>query len=283
MKQKDLSPRQHRWLDVLNEFDFEIEYIPGETNELADALSRIYSDKPEGIVRAETEYVIDDNEPIKGKRIRTHPIYVDSSLISIASTEVRRSSRLAGKPEINYSETRRRKPKSDKGDEPTVQDPMDNIGSGNESEDESNDSPTEDEPQNVPDLQQQLEEAKKLFRTMEGQDEPFPECLKGRYREDSVFKPILENPQNFANFKVRDGLVFFRLEGTIRLAILDVKINDQPIREAIIRQGHSMLAHLGGHKTLTYLRDQVWWKTMVQDVTDYCKSCQTLSRSERPR
>ena len=86
---------------------------------------------------------------------------------------------------------------------------MDNIGSGNKSEDESNNSPTEDEPQNVPDLQQQLEEAKKLFRTMEGQDELFPECLKGRYREDSVFKPILENPQNFANFEVRDGLVFF--------------------------------------------------------------------------
>ena len=43
MKQKDLSPRQHRWLDVLNEFDFTIEYIPGETNELADALSRIYT------------------------------------------------------------------------------------------------------------------------------------------------------------------------------------------------------------------------------------------------
>ena len=43
-----------------------------------------------------------------------------------------------------------------------------------------------------------------------------------------------------------------------------------------------MLAHLGGHKTLTYLRDQVWWKTMVQDVTDYCKSCQTCALSKSP-
>ena len=24
---------------------------------------------------------------------------------------------------------------------------------------------------------------------------------------------------------------------------------------------------------LTYLRDQVWWKTIVWDVNDYCKSC----------
>src|SRR5258708_15847154 len=27
MKQRNLSPCQHRWLDILNEFDFEIKYI----------------------------------------------------------------------------------------------------------------------------------------------------------------------------------------------------------------------------------------------------------------
>ena len=106
MKQKDLSPQQHRWLDVLNEFDFEIEYIPGETNELADTLSWIYSDEPKGVVRAEMEYVIDKDKPIRGRHTRTHPIYVDSSLISIVNTEVCRSSQLVGKPEIDYSETR---------------------------------------------------------------------------------------------------------------------------------------------------------------------------------
>jgi hypothetical protein len=68
--QRDLSPRQHRWLDILNEFDFEIEYIPGETNELADALSRIYSDEPEGVVRATSEYVDDIDEPIRGESRR---------------------------------------------------------------------------------------------------------------------------------------------------------------------------------------------------------------------
>ena len=67
MKQRDLSPRQHRWLDILNEFDFRIEYIPGETNEFADALSRIYSNEQEGIIRAESEYVNDEDKPFRGK------------------------------------------------------------------------------------------------------------------------------------------------------------------------------------------------------------------------
>lgn len=62
MTQKHLSPRQHRWVDTLNQFNFVIYYIPGETNVLVDALSRMYSDEPVGIVRASSEYVEDEFE-----------------------------------------------------------------------------------------------------------------------------------------------------------------------------------------------------------------------------
>ena len=33
-------------------------------------------------------------------------------------------------------------------------------------------------------------------------------------------------------------------------------------------------------KTVTYMRDQVWWKAMVSNITDYCKSCQTCAVSK---
>ena len=278
--QKELSHRQHRWLDILKEFDFEIEYIPGDTNGFADALSRIYSDEQGGVVRADSEYVNDPDEPIRGKSIRTHPIYVDTALISVMKAEVRRSSRLADKPEINYKETRGQKPKADWSEEtPTaVQDFPDKA----ESSEESEHTAIEDEMRDIPNLNKHVEEAQKLFRTIGNQDEPFPECLKGRYGDDPMFKPILENPSNFTNFEINDGLIFFRSEGVIRLAIPDVKVNGQSVREMIIRQGHSILAHLGGHKTVIYLRDQVWWKSMVQDISDYCKSCPTCATSKSP-
>ncbi|QRW24058.1 Transposon Ty3-G Gag-Pol polyprotein [Rhizoctonia solani] len=62
--QKNLSPRQVRWLQVFNEFDYCIIYIPGETNVLANTLSQIYENERPGTVRATSKYVQDkDNVP----------------------------------------------------------------------------------------------------------------------------------------------------------------------------------------------------------------------------
>ena len=115
----------------------------------------------------------------------------------------------------------------------------------------------------------------------------FPSCLQELYKEDSAYKSIVEHPENYTNFEVKGGLVFNKSGGITQLAIPDVKIDGQSVREAIIRQAHTILTHLGGHKMLLYLRDQVWWKTMVQDIIDYCKSCPTCTTSksttEKPR
>jgi hypothetical protein len=38
--QKELNIRQRRWLEILNDYDFDLSYHPGKTNVVADALSR---------------------------------------------------------------------------------------------------------------------------------------------------------------------------------------------------------------------------------------------------
>ena len=38
--QSDLNAQQQRWLDLLSEYEFEITYIKGTVNQVADALSR---------------------------------------------------------------------------------------------------------------------------------------------------------------------------------------------------------------------------------------------------
>ena len=100
-----------------------------------------------------------------------------------------------------------------------------------------------------------------------------PDCFRERYVEDGFFSLILKNPESYSNFVIHDGLIFFCSEGLECLAIPDVQLGDRRVREVIIKHAHSVLAHLGTAKTLSYLRDQVWWKTMVNDVSDFCKSC----------
>ena len=65
LNQKNLSGRQAHWLEKISSFDFEVVYIPGTENILADVLSRIYSYDSPDTVRAKSEYayldVVDDD------------------------------------------------------------------------------------------------------------------------------------------------------------------------------------------------------------------------------
>ena len=108
----------------------------------------------------------------------------------------------------------------------------------------------------------------------------FPRCIRNQYGEDPFFKPILRNPSEFTNFREDEGIVYFVSEGVEMVAIPNVKVGGANVRELLIRQGHSILAHLGAEKTTTYLRDQVWWKMMVKDIEEYCRACRTCATSK---
>ncbi|RPD70278.1 hypothetical protein L226DRAFT_444783, partial [Lentinus tigrinus ALCF2SS1-7] len=85
--------------------------------------------------------------------------------------------------------------------------------------------------------------------------------LKGRYGEDQFFAQILENPKHFKNFDLKEGLVFIRDANKCLLCVPKILINGRSAREIVIRHAHSILAHLGTHRTLCLLRDHVWWKS----------------------
>jgi hypothetical protein len=85
--QKDLNLRQHRWLELIKDYDLEIHYHPGKANLVADALSRkehvhlaIVAQLPNEIVEdfrrlnlgivAHTEGVTIDVEPTLEQEIR---------------------------------------------------------------------------------------------------------------------------------------------------------------------------------------------------------------------
>ncbi len=65
--QSSLSPRQARWLETLSEYDYVIKYVKGETNVVADALSRLFAiinmNGSEFIDEVRTAYASDPDLP----------------------------------------------------------------------------------------------------------------------------------------------------------------------------------------------------------------------------
>ncbi|PIL32366.1 hypothetical protein GSI_05612 [Ganoderma sinense ZZ0214-1] len=103
-------------------------------------------------------------------------------------------------------------------------------------------------------------------------------ALQGRYSENKFFSVILANLKHYKNFLVKDNLVFLRDSKRTLLCIPNVLVNGRSVRELVIHHAHSLLAHLGAHRTLSLLRDHMWWKSMVSDIQAYCDSCMTCKR-----
>ena len=106
------------------------------------------------------------------------------------------------------------------------------------------------------------------------------EELKGHYHEDPMYKSIMDKPKEFRNFEVKDDLIYLKENGRKLLCIPKILVKNRNLREIIISEAHSILAHLGAHKTLHYLRDHVWWKDMVSDTKAYCETCVTCKLSK---
>jgi hypothetical protein len=104
--------------------------------------------------------------------------------------------------------------------------------------------------------------------------------IANRYETDPFFANIQKNPGTFKNFEVSSGLVFLKDKGNRILCIPDISIGKRRVREVVISHAHSILAHLGSSKTLLYLRDNVWWKSIVSDIQAFCESCPTCQVSK---
>ena len=95
-----------------------------------------------------------------------------------------------------------------------------------------------------------------------------------------MFKSILERPKDFRNFEVNEQLIYLKDSEKRVLCIPKVVIQGHSVREIVILEAHSILAHLGASKTIDYLRDHVWWRDMVSDVKAFCETCHTCKISK---
>ncbi|GJE97660.1 polyprotein [Phanerochaete sordida] len=304
--QKNLSPRQVRWLETLSVFDFEVQYIPGETNILADALSRMYAADAPGAVRSRTEYAdFADGVDVSAARaalaglsrpVQTGPtveasvsswcpvLQNDAPVVSVHAVQTRSRARAAAAPPSpdpapDASPADEPSPTVSPSDEAEVaHGPRDGVGLVQDSEGAST-SAAARSPEAT--LEAFVSPPLTSLIALGNPGVDLPDCLRDRYADDSFFKVVLANPSHYPNFTIIDGLIFLRGDERNLLCIPDIFIGSRKVREIVISHAHSILAHLGHRKTLHYLKNNVWWKDMVADVRAYCDSC-SLCATTKP-
>lgn len=294
LEQKNLSGRQARWMEKIGEFDFEVVYVAGTENVLADALSRIYSADEPGMVRARSEYTyfdVVDNDSLLSHAI-TMPL--------IVGAEARMVTRNGGNhPESSRSFARRMKGKFVLRGPMVPTEGVRRVDAATSSEvvvvPVKNEAVAEAVPSlpnnaNTPEVDSEdpsmpadfslVDESLTEVLKANGEGTDLPELLRGRYGEDKFFKLVLDKPKDYRNFEVLDGLIFLHDRERRLLCIPALRTNGRSVLEMVISEAHSLLAHLGPGKTVDYLRDNVWWKDMVQDTKSFCDSCVTCKRSK---
>jgi hypothetical protein len=238
--QRWLSARQTRWMEYLLHFDFDIQYIKGKLNKVADALSRYYQfDSWEDALLVQ-HYVfadvrLDPNHEdlpwdrlleIKHCTIETHSAAAQQKRVGdqlralrghIEEHETITANMAAGSKEHEVESTALVNP----GDDPTV---FESQARG-------------------PDLHVHMSE-----------HEPLNDDIENRYAHDKVFQKIFEKPEDHPGFQIRENFVWMKNRGGEDMLCVPISASkDTTLHGRIIEQAHSIVGHFRPLKTAEYI------------------------------
>ncbi len=247
---KKLSPRQSRWMEYLSRFRFEIKYVKGVLNKVADCLSRYYSEDTPNDVHPESEYVNAD--------VRIDPTHDLLSWERIQ--EIRPNSALlfAQRP-IDRTEGR---------DAEAIQ-----LGPAHVD-------PAHRSAERDPTVLESRAKGTHLREVVHRREE-FTASVKSAYPNDPLLSKVLEKPTDYKSFFVKDHLIWTRNLGQeVVMCVPQGMLNDNTLTGIVIEQAHSIVGHFSSQKTADYIRRWYWWPKMSKMISSFCDSCELCKRSK---
>lgn len=277
--------------------------VVGEMNILADVLSRMYSNKPDGVKQAKTEYVdkMDRETPhilIGGMRLNwsvmedvMEPLYMGNKMKAELEAQNNTSpgpwhSTWTRKPVEKYQNqlvcTRLRETKHGLNQRKSTC--WQSLNSLKSLEHSSTEKTKPDEKVSKPKTAledstvEEYEEKKSAYLMLCGIWTAVQ--LDWTLHRGSNVYNYNGSTRKIPNLQVKDGVLHSKIEDTWLLCIPNVKIREQRAQKFIISHAHLILAHLGVHKTLQLMRMPVWWKIMVKPMAKYCNSCNVCTSNK---
>jgi hypothetical protein len=259
--QRRLSSRQMRWMEYLSRFDFDIQYVKGTSNKVADSLSRYYQSDTSDDTHMTYDYVNADlvldpegedlpwNRVVEIRAISDHlPKRTLREVVEDRGTQAKVLAE-ATTPEGVAPPTG-----SNGGEDPTI------FASSKDG----------------PELNKFVEKA-----------EGFLDKARKGYSNDTLFSKIISEMGKYPTFSRRGGLVYTHNRGREEvLCIPRVVTKDYSLTATVIEQAHITLGHFGSQKTADYIRRWYWWPRMGIEIAKYCDSCPvcqvTKTSTQRP-
>jgi hypothetical protein len=265
--QDRLLSQQTRWMEYLSRFNFDIQYIKGKLNKVADCLSRYYESDTWYDVYDISEYVdadvwldptLDDVpwnrlREIEDRTIEMHAIRVTEE------TRRRKSNRLAERQEERDVRTA----ELAAAPEPATEAPV-------------ADAATEEDPT----VFASRACGEHLVAKLTAND-LFITDIKSGYDHDSLFAKVLKQPDQHAAFMIRDQLIWSRNRGREQvLCVPSTKMGRQSLHGIIIDQAHTIVGHFGPQRTADYIRRWYWWPRIHHEVQKFCNLCQVCLKAK---
>jgi len=245
--QRRLSSRQMRWMEYLSRFDFDIQYVKGTSNKVADSLSRYYQSDTGDDIHPLYDYVNADTqldpsgEDLPWNRVvelraisdntRNRPLRETTEERELQAAEMTNNRRGTEVPEGT--------PEGE--DDPTI---FESISNG-------------------PELRTHVEKVTH-----------FLDRVKRGYEKDTLFVKVIKEKERYPSFKYREGLLYTNNRGGQEvLCIPRVVTREDSLTAIVIDQAHTVLGHFSAQKTADYIRRWYWWPRMGPEVDKYCDTC----------
>ena len=264
--QVSLSPRQRRWTDYLSKFDFDITYVKGEHNKVADCLSRYFESDTSKDVHDAHEYVnadarIDPEGEDLPQRRYQEVVERIVEIRAMQETQVRRSRRLR-----EHQEEREIEAQLLNEADPDPQAIRDSTSDH-----------VQTEPQAELTVGDILFGRAKMVPPKDRTNATFISKVKNGYRSDKLLSLIQDDPEKYTSFVVKDGLIWTKnLAGDTVVCIP----RSPELLTTIVDQAHMTLGHLGEERTTEYARRWYWWPTMHKTIRSFCRTCESCQRAK---
>ena len=225
----------------MSRFNTTIIYVKGAENRVADCLSRYYEDgggesaSNEDIDWANADVCLDpegDDLPHdRWQELRLGAMRTGGNALKRRLAEQREAHRMeAEEMAVNAERSKGEGLSENLGDDPSL---LESVGSS-------------------PNLPSHMRAKPGLGR-----------AISAGYKDDSVLSKVLNEPEHYSMFKVRNNLIYTSNRGGEEvLCIPHTEFEGDTIVAMIIAQAHQALGHLGAQRTADYIHRWYWWSKL---------------------